>query len=338
MEEDIMRKFGKKLLAATIITAMLCCGATGCGVAGSDESVQTESSYNKDAGNGFSTGADTYSMEAAEEVDAEEAAYDDYADAEEKSADVETQDTSVTNKSQKIIKRYYYESETEAFDTSFTYLKESISKYNGYITSSEVDGTSERRLHLTARVPAEVSDTFVNELGNLGTVVSQSETAEDVTLQYSDTESRIESLKVEQKRLNELLEKAESLENIIALEDRLTEVRYELESYQSQKNMYDDLITYSTINITLKEVNYTVVVDDSTFISRIVTGLKATFRDIKNDLADFVVWLIVTLPYILIWSAVIFIIVKVIRRLIRRRHNKKKNAEAKKESSEQIKQ
>ncbi len=67
-------------------------------------------------------------------------------------------------------------------------------------------------------------------------MTSQSESAEDVTLQYTDTESRIASLKNEQERLNALLEKADTLENIFKLEERLTEVRYELENYQSPKN------------------------------------------------------------------------------------------------------
>ncbi len=96
-------------------------------------------------------------------------------------------------------------------------------------------GTSGRTLYLTARIPAELSDQFVGQLGSLGTMVSQSESAEDITLRYTDTESRIASLKTEQERLLALLDKADSLDSIITLESRLTEVRYELENYQSLK-------------------------------------------------------------------------------------------------------
>lgn len=224
---------------------------------------------------------------------------------------------------QKIIKNYYYNYETEKFDDAYAYLKSQIERCQGYVSSSEISGSSYRTLRMTARIPADASDDFVSSMGNLGTVVSQSESAEDVTLQYADTESRITSLKTEQERLNELLKKADNLENIIALEDRLTEVRYELENYQSQKKLYDSLIAYSTVSITLEEVNYTVAIDDSTFLSRITTGLENSFRDIKNGFIDFLVLFIVTLPYLTIWAVVLVIIIWVIRKMIRRKKIKK---------------
>jgi large-conductance mechanosensitive channel len=154
-------------------------------------------------------------------------------------------------------------------------------------------------------------------------MVSQSESAEDITLQYTDTESRIASLKTEQERLLALLDKADTLENIITLEDRLTEVRYELENYESQRKVYDDLVTYSTVTITLEEVTYTVEVDDSTIFSRIKTGLEKSFRDIRNDLANFLVGFIVALPYLVIWAIIIFVIVWIIKKIIKRRKAKK---------------
>ena len=231
--------------------------------------------------------------------------------------------------SKKIIKRYNYSYETEKFDESHAYLKQQIEAYNGYVSSSEVYGSDKRTLYLTARIPAEVSDQFVGQLGNLGTIVSQSESAEDITLQYADTESRIASLKTEQERLLALLDEADSLDSIIALENRLTEVRYELENYESQRKLYDDLVSYSTVNITLEEVTYTVPVDDSTFLSRIKTGLEKSFRDIRNGLVNFVVWLVVALPYFVIWGLIIFLIVWIIKKLIKR-HKRKKLAKQEK--------
>ena len=231
------------------------------------------------------------------------------------------------NSTQKIIKRYDYRYETERFDDAYEYLKGQIETYNGYISSSEITGSrydsDYRTLYLTARIPAESSDAFVSDMGQLGVVVRQSESAEDVTLQYSDTESRIESLKTEQESLNKLLEQADSLETIIALQDRLTEVRYELESYESKKKIYDDLISYSTIDITLKEVNYTVEADDGTFFSRIATGLERSLRDIGAGLVGFVEWFIITLPYFILWGVIIFGIVKVCRVLGKKRREKK---------------
>lgn len=322
------KRICSKLMFTAALIAMLPWGLSGCG--SSDKSSDASSGvaggyYEESAGYGMQTNG-MKSEAGAEEV-YDEDSYDGAADTASESVAADSGSSSsaaaMVTDAKKIIKRYYYDYETEEFDSAFAYLKAQIEKYNGYVASSDVDGTSYRTLNLTARIPAEVSDEFTGQLGSLGTLTSQSESAEDITLQYTDTESRIKSLKTEQERLNALLEKADNLESIITLENRLTEVRYELENYQSRKNLYDDLVSYSTVNITLREVVYTVAVDDSSFFSRITSGLESTFRDIKINAADFIVWFIVNLPYLIIWILIIFVIVKIVRLLVRKRKIKK---------------
>lgn len=323
-----------QFIMMVVFIALLSWGLSGCGSSdtkyGASGEYYTESAAagDMDSGYGMQTNGEMKSEAGAGEVYDETAdSYDDATDSVTETASEQTgsNTTTIVTDAKKIIKRYYFDYETEEFDSAFTYLKAQIEKYNGYISSSNVDGTSYRTLNLTARIPADNSDEFTGQLGSLGTLTSQSESAEDITLQYTDTESRIKSLKTEQERLNALLEKADDLESIITLENRLTEVRYELENYQSRKNLYDDLVTYSTVNITLQEVVYTVAVDDSSFFSRITTGLESTFRDIKVSVADFIVWVIVNLPYLIIWILIIFVIVKIIRMIIRRRRKKKQS-------------
>lgn len=339
-KRTIHKFFGKKgsrrLLITPLLFALLCSIITGCGSSGQ------ETGYLKqENSDDYYDSYDYDSTEAAAESEVADYGLNDAVESKsagaselEEGAAMEVEDTTsagngavqdVNHKkdNKKIIKKYYYDYETENFDEAYAYLKKEIEQYNGYISSSEVNGISYRVLRLTARIPADVSDEFVGQLGSLGTMTSQSESADDVTLQYADTESRITSLKTEQERLNALLEKADSLEAIITLENRLTEVRYELENYQSRKNLYDDLISYSTVNITLDEVNYTVEVDDSSIISRISTGLQTTFRDIKENFSNFIVWFIVKLPYLVIWAVVIFVIVRIIRKRRKAKREKK---------------
>lgn len=321
-----MRKENKlrnrQMLMAVITALLLGVSATGCGSAKSDQAADVtgyeESHYGMN-----------YEENVAEQDDMEEAAggvktstnaSDEQKDGE-SGFDSETNGIKKDNK--KIIKRYDYSYETEEFDHAYEYLKQQIEAYDGYVSSSEIYGSQKRSLYLTARIPAEKSDRFVEQLGSLGTLISQSESAEDITLQYADTESRIASLKTEQERLLALLEKADSLESIIKLEDRLTEVRYELENYESKRKVYDDLVTYSTINMTLEEVNYTVPVDNSTFLTRIKTGLEKSFRDIRTGFVDFMVGFIVALPYLVIWGIIIFLIVWIIKKIVKRCKNKK---------------
>ncbi len=314
----------KKIWMGIFLMGILCLSGCGNSYNKSESYEETTSYYSSDDGEMDGYGlqspnvAEATEAEYAEEVaegGATEEAISGNGDLSD-SVDELSRKSAMDNK--KIIKTYHYAYDTENFDESYQYLRQEIDKYDGYISSSELYGTKSRSLSLTARIPADKCDSFVEQLGSLGTVVSQSESAEDVTLQYTDTESHIKSLETEQKRLNELLAKADDLDGIITLEQRLTQVRSELENYKSRKMLYDDLITYCTVNITLEEVIYTVPVDDSSIFSRIKTGLQTTFRDIIYDLGNFFVWFVVSLPYFIIWIVIIFVIYRIIRRLVRR--------------------
>ncbi|MBE5942874.1 MAG: DUF4349 domain-containing protein [Lachnospiraceae bacterium] len=324
-----------KMVRTTIATMMVGVMLVGCGAA-SDTTDVSVRNYNDE---GFAYHVDdsmadeAYDMEEAPAAGAESKGVTQ--DEPSEVTSVEESKEQVAKGNQKIIKRYSYDYETEHFDDAYAYLKEQVTSFDGYIASSEIrgSGSSEdyRRLYLTARIPADKSDQFVSGLGQLGTVTNQSESAEDITLQYSDTESRIAALKIEQERLNDLLKQADSLETIIALEERLTDVRYELENYASKKRLYDDLISYSTVDITLEEVKYTVENDNDTFFSRIITGLERSVRDVGQGLLGFIEWFIISIPYFIIWGIIIFVIVRVVRKMRRKSKAKKEKRRQEKE-------
>ena len=104
------------------------------------------------------------------------------------------------------------------------------------------------------RIPAAKCDEFLLDAQSIGNVTSSAEQLEDISLQYADTAARIESLETEQARLNELMAQASSLEDIIKLEERLSDVRAELASYEQTRRIYDNQVDYATVTIELYEV------------------------------------------------------------------------------------
>lgn len=319
-------EFRKTMTIAFLLSG--CLALSGCG-SSSYSANKADSYYEESTQAAAEYGFNSYNQtQMVESAKMDDAAYAEEEDNVSNSSDAGTVQTTGNKESEllnqgpsatkKIIKTYHFSYDTEKFDEAYQYLREQVAAYDGYISSSDMYGTDLRELSLTARIPVDKCEGFVSQLGSLGTVVSQSESAEDVTLQYNDTESRIASLKTEQQRINELLKDADSLETIIALEERLTDVRYELENYQSQKNLYDDLITYCTVNISLSEVSYEVPVDDSTVLSRMKSGLVTSFRDIGYDFVNFIVWFVVASPYLVIWALVVFVIYRIIRRIVRK--------------------
>lgn len=80
------------------------------------------------------------------------------------------------------------------------------------------------------------------------------------------------ALETEQERLLALLEKAENVEDIITIENRLSDVRYELENYESQIRLLDNQIDYSTVYVDISEV------------SRVTdTGKQGFFEEVAPD-------------------------------------------------------
>lgn len=223
----------------------------------------------------------------------------------------------------KIIKTASLRYETKTYDEFFSSLNTCIQKYGAYIESEESYGGnrynvySTRSASMTVRVPLDTYDEFMSEACSIGSVTYKSENSNDVTMAYVDTESRISALETEYSALISILEKATKLDDVISLQARISEVTYELENYKAQLRKYDDLISYCTVNIDVSEVEkVTPNVNKMTFGEKIRSGLEDTFEDIAENATDFAIWFVTSLPYILIWAAIIALLAAIIRRLL----------------------
>ncbi|MCR5300970.1 MAG: DUF4349 domain-containing protein [Lachnospiraceae bacterium] len=228
-------------------------------------------------------------------------------------SDSELQSSAASNR--KLIKTVNMSAETREFDKLISNITARINELGGYAESMDVNGNSydtysTRNAYIVARIPATKLDMFVKDISDASNITSKSESAEDVTLQYADVEAHKESLKIEQKRLNELLEQADTLENIIELENRLTEVRYEIESYESRLRMMNNQVVYATVNLSVQEVKeYTPEpVDEKSFGERLVQEFTESCEDAWEFIQDFIIGFVAFLPTLLVLLIILFII------------------------------
>ncbi|MDO5776463.1 MAG: DUF4349 domain-containing protein, partial [Eubacteriales bacterium] len=186
-----------------------------------------------------------------------------------------------TAASRKLIKTVTLNTQTTEFDKAVAAIETQVKSYGGYVESSSLykGGYNEssyysRSADYTIRMPADKLDAFLGEaLGELH-VTNRSENVEDITLRYTDLESRVKALETEQERLFELMSKAENVDAIIAIESRLSEIRYELESIKSSLRSYDNQVVYSTVYLYINEVKLTSTTGEASFSDKIVYGLK----------------------------------------------------------------
>lgn len=207
------------------------------------------------------------------------------------------------NTSQKLIRYLDYTIETKEFDTFVQELGELVSTAKGYVEQSEVSqdeaqsyAQGKRYASYTLRIPADGLEAFKQELQEKGTITRQSERVEDVTLNYVDVESHITALKTEQDSLLKMLEQADTIETILAIQNQLTQVRYQLESHESQKRTYDNDINYSTVYVYVQEVERESQNTD-TYGGELLEKLSGNFHGILTGLRSFSLWFLGAMPY-----------------------------------------
>ena len=111
--------------------------------------------------------------------------------------------------------------------------------------------------------------------------------------------------------------------DIIELEERLAEIRYELQNYESTLRSIDNQVDYTTIEMRVSEVREETKPEPEGVFERIGNGFVRNLRNVGNGLVNFFIWFITNLPYFVVWGTVIAGIVWVVR-LIRRKRKEKK--------------
>ena len=167
--------------------------------------------------------------------------------------------------SRKIIKHSNLSLETLEFDQSLQQISALIEEKGGYIESQSIDSygnsyhrsgeyVQERSASIQARIPSEKLDQTISEVGGICNLLSKSESMEDISDQYFDSEARLSTLRLQEERLLEILSKADKLEDVITLEQALSNVRYEIERLTASLKRMDNQVTYSYLNLDLREV------------------------------------------------------------------------------------
>ncbi|MBH1940551.1 DUF4349 domain-containing protein [Mobilitalea sibirica] len=227
---------------------------------------------------------------------------------------------------EKIIRRVNMDVETQEFDTLVNTIDEEINRLGGYVESSNLSGKRyysrnvSRRGHIVARIPKNRLDEFVDIVYDNANVVNKAVDTENVTLEYVDAQSRKKALEIEQERLFALLEKTDTLDKIITLESRLSSIRYELQNYETQLRTIDNKVDYSTVTMSIEEVERMTPVEEEklTVWKRIGTGFRETTYNISEGFQNFFVWFVVNLPYLIIWAIIITVIILIGRRIYKK--------------------
>ncbi|WP_105617041.1 DUF4349 domain-containing protein [Vallitalea okinawensis] len=328
----------KKIISLFVLVVMLLMVVSGCSSKESQDSVANEAAYDRGATTAqksdevkltFGEATGYTSQEEAKEEPKEESATSDNSDGQE-----ENTEKSLGDEPKLIITRYY-DIETLDYERSTQFIEEQVKHLDGYIEHSEIEGGSinnqygYRSAYYKVRIPKGKEDVFVERLGDIGVITNKREEAEDVTLEYYDMESRLHTKEVQQERLLAILDEADDLEAIIKLEKELAEVTYEIDSMTSQLKRWDNLIDYTTLYISLHEVQeVTEVVFNPSLGDKISKTFQGSIEALKSLAEGLLLLTVGAIPFIIILGILAAFIIPIWKKNRKKIHlNKKKDDE-----------
>ena len=229
----------------------------------------------------------------------------------------------------KIITTVYIEMQTQDFLPTTNKLEGLISKYKGYVESSNISyndyiySSGLKYSDYSIRIPRDNLDPFIDETIKIGNIISQNKNKEDISKAYRDTESRLRVLETKEERILALLEKADKMEDIIKLENQLSDLIYEKETFTQNLQGMDDQVSYSTVHLSLNEVEKLSSGANSktSFGEKLKLAFSDSFYFFTRNIGDIVIALVYGLPYILLISIIGYIVY----RLVWRRRKESKN-------------
>ena len=227
---------------------------------------------------------------------------------------------------EKIIKTVEAYVQTKEYDKYISGITANVAANGGYVEKSDANMggyyNSNRHCTYVLRIPADKLDAFMISAEENGKITSKTETQQNVTLEYVDLESRISAFKTEKETLTGLLEKAASLENVLAIQERLSEVNYQIENYTAQLRVLANRVSYSTVTLNIDEVER-VSETEPTLWQRIKNEFLDNIDNLKEGLEDFAVAVIGGIPVIVPVVIIAVVAIIIIKKLIKKRKAKK---------------
>ena len=203
---------------------------------------------------------------------------------------------------QKLIKNGSVKFETKSVEESQKQITVIVKEHDGYLSDQRQNDYGDRLTYsVQARVPSAQFDVFFQEvIDHAHRIEHQNISVEDVTQEFIDVESRIQSKKELEQRYMELLQKANSVEDMLNIERELGTLRSDIESMQGRLNYLKDQTNYSTVDISFFETNTKDFGFFSKFSQAVANGWQA--------LLGFIIGLVTLWPFLLIIAIAIYLL------------------------------
>jgi hypothetical protein len=193
----------------------------------------------------------------------------------------------------------------------------------GFVQSSTIleDEDAYKTGYITIRVPTEVFDDTIATIKKLAVRIDrESINGQDVTEQYTDTEARLRSAKAQEEQYLLILDKAETVQDILSVQSYLQSIRYEIESLEGRLQSLGNQTEYATISVTLQEEVKIQIPTEKFDLGRNIKLAAQYVVLLAQTALTYVVWLVIVggaifVPLSLFVGLVLFVTRKIMLRL-----------------------
>ncbi|MFA7682780.1 MAG: DUF4349 domain-containing protein [Candidatus Dojkabacteria bacterium] len=213
----------------------------------------------------------------------------------------------------KIKKSGSVDIKVESLDESYKSLKEIMGGYQATIVSSYDAGEGNKKsVSTTIKIKSEYFEDIYEDVKQVeGEVLYASYYTDDVTMEYTDLESRLKNLVSTEIQLVKILDTAKTVEDTLAVYTELTDIRSQIEVIEGQLKYLDSQVDYSylTVNLSLSDLGKDIR-DEQWKPLGVAKNAFSSLVDFGIYLADILIWVIIFSPVIAIAVITVILIKK----------------------------
>jgi len=211
----------------------------------------------------------------------------------------------IPDTTKKIIKTGTIQFEASNINAARKKILQSLKKYGGYVDEDNQTTNSDinrKEYNLKISIPAKYFDFLVDSVSaSADKIDTKNISITDVTTRYIDMKTRLDNKKILENRYLELLKKGTKISDLLEIENKLTEIRSDIESAQGQLNYLNKQVAYSSLDITFYTKATTQNVDDQ-FTYKFKTSVTSGWVFLKNLFFGIIsLWPILAIAGIIYW-------------------------------------
>lgn len=216
---------------------------------------------------------------------------------------------------EKIIENASLSYETSRFKEASDFINQQLEVFEAVLESSSKGQSSSsygfvgEYISMTIRLPNEDLHSFITELNNYEDLYLQNEDINrvDVTKEFRDNETRISVIKEEEEALRNMLQEQGTLEEILLIRTRLSEVISEREIYENENKYYDDQSDFSTIYLYVQEADRANPRNLGNFWDRIRAAVVDSFYRFVSVVQNLIISFVYFIPYLIIVFTILLV-------------------------------